>query len=206
MTVTIKPIHLVAAAFVLGSVLSAAVVFLAFGGSGSDSGKASQPAASDHGPALPPAAPTDQPPAPSPVPATQVPPTATPVPPTEAPAPPAAPSPAPQPPAPPPPSPTAAAAALGCAVSIPIFDGTLTVGRPATATARFACDGAPVSGTPMVFSVSSDLGQQAYCSASTSSSGAASCQVVVPDADEWLYLEVCIDYRGRVYCADATFY
>jgi hypothetical protein len=91
-------------------------------------------------------------------------------------------------------------------VSIPIFDGTLTVGRPATATARFTCDGAPVSGTPMVFSVSSDLGLQAYCSASTSSSGSASCQVVVPDADEWLYLEVCIDYRGRVYCADATFY
>jgi hypothetical protein len=203
MTITLKPIHLIAAAFLLGSVLSTVLVFLVLGGGNGDGQKASpsEPSTSDHRPALPPAAPTDQPPAPSPVPPTEVPPTAAPVAPTEAPTKPPAP-----PPPPPPPTPAAAPVAIGCSVSIPIFDGTLTVGRPATATARFTCDGAPVSGTPMVFSVSSDLGLQAYCSASTSSSGSASCQVVVPDADEWLYLEVCIDYRGRVYCADATFY
>ena len=209
MTITIRPWHLGILAFALGSVLTAALV-LAFAGGGSgggDKAQASAPAptatvppptteaAAPAPPAAPPAAPTDVPPEPSP----------TPIPPPSV-AQQAAPA-APPPPPPPPPAPVAppASVAIDCSVSIPVFDGVLRVGGQATGTARFQCNGQAVAGAPMVFSVTSDIGLQAYCSATTSSSGAGSCQVVVPQANYWLYLEVCIDYRDRIFCADETF-
>lgn len=103
------------------------------------------------------------------------------------------------------PAPAAPSAPEGCFVTAPIFDNTILPNQSASIAARFTCNGSPVAGVPMLFTVYSDLGTRSSCSASTSSTGFGSCSAVIPRANRSILMEVCISWQGTVYCNDEVF-
>jgi len=98
----------------------------------------------------------------------------------------------------------------GCFVSTPLFDSTIYVGSPAPITARFTCNGQAVTGELMIFALSgySSAGQllQGACNATTNSNGYGSCSAVVPLTPGAVLVEVCVTYRGTLYCASEIYY
>jgi len=94
--------------------------------------------------------------------------------------------------APPPPT----AVASGCFVS-----WVLSGANAGTVQARFICDGVPAAGATAVFTFTQGIvGGRTSCSATTSSTGYASCSTF-GGGPPGSSVDVCISYQGRVYCA-----